>query len=180
MRFETRQRLNGTVEEVERALLDDRYTDFLLKHHGVLLEAKLLEKKEEGGRVKRKVRYLPRPVIKSIGPKTVPPEWFAFVESSTYDKGRHELTFQNVPTNAKIANMLVNTGTLRLRDAGGGQTERVMEGDIALKLPFLLKPLAMIGERIIQGEGLKILDAEVPVMNRFISEVLRGGQAPAA
>jgi hypothetical protein len=179
MRFETRQRLNGTVDEVERALLDDRYTGFLLKHHGVLIEAKVLEKNEEGGRVKRRVRYLPKPVIKSIGPKQVPPEWFAFVESSTYDKTRKELVFQNVPTNSKIANMLVNTGTLRLRDAGNGQTERVMEGEIALKLPFLLKPLAMIGERVIQGEGLKILDAEVPVMNRFISEVLRGGQAPA-
>jgi hypothetical protein len=175
MRFETRQRLNGTVEEVERALLDDRYTDFLLKHHGVLVEAKLLEKKEEGSRVRRRVRYLPKPVIKSVGPKTVPPEWFAFIENSTYDKGSKQLTFQNVPTNGKISNLLINSGTLKLRDAGGGQTERVMEGEITLKLPFLLKPLAMIGERLIHGEGLKILDAEVPVMNRFIVEILRIG-----
>jgi len=173
MRFEARQRINGSVDEVERALLDDRYTDFLLKHHGVLLEAKVLEKKDEGTRIRRRVRYLPRPVIQSIGPKTVPPEWFAFVETSTYDKGRKELSFQNVPTSNKINSMLVNTGTLRLKDAGGGQTERTLDGEITLKLPFLLKPLAMIGERIIQGEGMKILDAEVPVLNRFISEVLR-------
>jgi hypothetical protein len=33
----------------------------------------------------------------------------------------------------------------------------------------------MIGEKVIQSEGLKILDGEVPVMNRFISEVLRKG-----
>ena len=112
-------------------------------------------------------------MIQSIGPKTVPPEWFVFVETSTYDKGRKELSFQNVPTSNKISSMLVNTGTLRLKDAGGGQTERTLDGEITLKLPFLLKPLAMIGERIIQGEGMKILDAEVPVLNRFISEVLR-------
>jgi hypothetical protein len=172
MRFETRQRISGTVAEVEKAILDERYVDFLLKHHPILLEAKLLERSDDGGTVKRKVRYLPKPVIRSVGPKEVPPEWFAFVESSTYDKAKKELTFQNVPTSEKISKMLVNTGVLRLRDAGG-QTERVMDGEINLKLPFLLKPLAMIGEKIIQGEGLKILDAEVPVLNQFIAEVVR-------
>jgi hypothetical protein len=70
--------------------------------------------------------------------------------------------------------MLVNTGTLRLRDIGG-MTERTMDGEISLKLPLLMKPLAMIGEKIIQSEGLKILDGEAPVLNRFITEVLRKG-----
>ncbi len=174
MRFEVRQRINGTVEEVEKAILDERYLDFLLKHHGVLLEVQLLERKDDGDVVRRKVRYRPKPVIKSVGPKEVPPEWFAFVETSTYDKRRKELQFRNVPTSNKIADMLLNTGTLRLRDSGG-QTERTMEGEIALKLPFLLKPLAVIGERLIHSEGLKILDNELPVLNRFIAEVIRGG-----
>ena len=86
MRFESRQRIMGTVDEVERAMLDQRYLDFLLKHHGVLLEVQLLELKDEGDKVKRRVRYRPKPVIATIGPKRVPPEWFAFVETSTYDK----------------------------------------------------------------------------------------------
>src|SRR4051812_3401155 len=72
MRFESRQRINGSAAEVEQAMLDDRYLDFLLKHHGVLLEVQLLEKKDDGSRVTRKVRYRPKPVISSIGPKTVP------------------------------------------------------------------------------------------------------------
>ena len=173
MKFETRQRINGTVDEVEQALLDDRYPAFLLAHHGVLLEVQPLEKKDEGGKVRRKVRYRPKPVIKSIGPKTVPPEWFAFVETSTYDKSRRELAFTNNATSNKISNLLVNTGTLRLKDVGNGQTERSLDGEISLKLPFLLKPLAMIGEKIIQSEGLKLLDGEVQVLNRFIAEVLR-------
>jgi hypothetical protein len=175
MKFEARQRIQGTVDEVERALLDPRYFDFLLKHHGVLLEVQPLERREEGDKVMRKVRYRPKPVIASIGPKTVPPEYFAFVETSTYDKKRKELTFQNVPTSGAISRMVVNTGTLRLRDAGGGQTERTMDGEISLKLPFLMKPLAMIGEQVIKGEGMKILDGELPVLNRFIAEVLRKG-----
>lgn len=172
MRFETRQRIAGTLDQVERALLDERYHAFLLQHHGVLLEVQPLERKDEGDRVWRKVRYRPKPVIAAIGPKPVPPEWFAFIETSTYDKRRKEMSFSNVPTSKKISNLMVNTGVMRFRDSGG-QTERTMEGEINLKLPFLLKPLAMIGERIIQAEGLKILDAEIPVLNRFIAEVLR-------
>jgi hypothetical protein len=175
MRFETRQRIQGTVDEVERALLDERYFDFLLKHHGVLLELQPLEVKAEGDVVRRRVRYRPKPVIQSIGPKQVPPEWFAFIETSTYDKRRKELTFSNVPTSGTISKMLVNTGVLRLRDLGGGQTERTLDGEITLKLPFLMKPLALVGEKVIQNEGLKILDNEVPVLNRFITEVIRKG-----
>ncbi len=174
MRFESRQRIMGTVDEVERAMLDPRYADFLLKHHEVLLEVQTIEVKDEGDKVRRKVRYRPKPVIATIGPKRVPPEWFAFVESSTYDKKKKELTFTNTPTSNAISKMLVNSGTLRLREVGGG-TERTMEGEISLKLPLLMKPLALIGEKVIQSEGLKILDGEAPVLNRFIAEVLRKG-----
>ena len=173
MRFEAKHRIAGSVDEVERAMLDPRYTEFLLQHHGVLLEAQALEVKDLGDKVQRRIRYRPKPVIKSVGPKEIPPEWFAFVENSTWDKKRRELVFQNVPTSNSISNMLVNTGTLRFRDAGNGQTERIAEGEIKIKVPFLLKPLAVIAEKIIQSEGMKILDGEVPVLNRFIQEVVR-------
>ena len=176
MRFERRQILEGTVDEVERAMLDPGYLDYLLQHHGVLLEVQALERKEEGPLVRRRVRYRPRPVIPSVGPKQVPPEWFAFVEQSTYDRNRKELTFSNVPTSQAISRMLVNTGTLRLRPSGT-RTERTLDGEIKLSLPFLLKPLAMIGERLIRSEGLKILDGEALVMNRYLAEVGRAGKA---
>ena len=101
-------------------------------------------------------------------------EYFAFVEESSFDKASHVMTFKNTATTKGIANMLINTGTLRLRDVGG-QCERTMEGEISLKLPFLLRPLGMIGETVIHREGLKILDGEVPCMNRFLAEVLRKG-----
>jgi hypothetical protein len=175
MRFEKRQFLDGTVDEVERAMLDPRYLDYLLQHHGVLLEVQALERTEEGPLIRRRVRYRPRPVIPSVGPKKVPPEWFAFVEQSTYDRNRKEMTFSNVPTSKAISSLLLNTGTLRLRPSGG-RTERTLDGEIRLQLPFLLKPLAMIGERLIHAEGLKILDAEAPVLNRYLGEV-RAGRA---
>src|SRR4030095_12259681 len=139
MRFEKRQFLEGTVEEVERAMLDPRYLDYLLQHHGVLLEVQALERKEEGPLVRRRVRYRPRPVIPSVGPKQVPPEWFAFVEQSTYDRNRKEMTFSNVPTSHSISRMLVNTGTLRLRRCRA-RTARTMEGENEAVLPFLMQP----------------------------------------
>lgn len=172
MKFEVKQQIAGTVDEVERAMLDARYPGFLLQHHGVLREVQPIESKDEGNQVRRKIRYLPKPVIKAVGPKEVPPEYFAFIEESSYDKARKQLSFKNIPTSNAIAKMLVNTGTITLRAAGGG-TERRMEGEIKLVLPFLMKPLAAIGERLIHHEGMKILDAEVPVLNRFIAEVLR-------
>ncbi|MCY1045235.1 hypothetical protein OV208_28225 [Corallococcus sp. bb12-1] len=173
MRFGKQQRIQGTVDEVERALLDERYFPFLLQHHGVLLELQPLEVKVDGDRVHRRVRYRPKPVIATIGTKKVPPEWFAFIETSTYDKRKKELAFTNTPTSQTISKMMVNTGVLRLRDLGNGQTERTMDGEISLKLPFLLKAVAFIGEKVIESEGLKILDNEVPVLNRFIAEVIR-------
>lgn len=173
MKFDITQRIAASVDEVERAFLHPDYPAFLLKNHGVLLEVEPVELKEEGDRVKRKVRYRPRPVIKSIGPREIPPEWFAFIEESSWDKKRKELTFQNVPTSGSISKMLVNTGTLKLRDLGNGQTERTLRGDIAIKVPFFLKPLGLIAEKIIQSEGVKIVEGELPVLNRFISEVIR-------
>ncbi|MBM4381108.1 MAG: hypothetical protein FJ086_17690 [Deltaproteobacteria bacterium] len=172
MKFETRQRIRGTVAEVEQALAHPDYVAFLLQHHGVLLEAQVLEVSDTGGRIQRRVRYRPRPVIRAIGPREVPPEWFAFVETSTYDRARRELQFQNVPTTHGIRKMMLNSGSLRLRELGS-ECERTIEGEVKLVLPLLLKPLGLVGEKIISSEGLKILDGEVPVLNRFLAEVIR-------
>lgn len=172
MKFETRQRIQGTVAEVEQALAHPDYIPFLLKHHGVLLEAQVLELTDSGGRIQRKVRYRPKPVIRAIGPREVPPEWFAFIETSTYDRARRELHFQNVPTTHGISKMMLNSGFLRLREVPGG-CERTIDGEVKLVLPLLLKPLALVGEKVISSEGLKILEGEAPVLNRFLAEVIR-------
>jgi hypothetical protein len=172
VKFEVKQRVEASVDEVEKALLHPEYLAFLLAHHPVLLEAQALELKDEGDRIRRRIRYRPKPVIKHVGPKEIPPEWFAFVEESTWDKRRKELTFRNVPTSHAISQMLLNTGSLRLREVNGA-TERTLEGEIHIKVPFLLRPLGIIAERIIHSEGIKILDGELPVLNRFVRETIR-------
>src|SRR5712692_6323054 len=72
MRFETKHRIQGTPSEVEQSLLDERYLDYLLKHHGILLEVQLLEKKDDGDILRRKVRYRPKPVIRSVPNRSHP------------------------------------------------------------------------------------------------------------
>jgi hypothetical protein len=169
MRFEIRHEFDHPREKVEGAMLHADFPKFLLEKHGVLLEVEPKERTENDREIKRKVRYRPKPVIGSIGPKKVPPEWFAFIEESTYDRAAHRLTFSNVPTTGKIRNMLINRGTITLRELGPGRTERIVEGELKLDLPFLLKPLAMIGERVIHSEAIKLLDAEARVTREWLS-----------
>lgn len=170
MRFEMKHVFDFPRADIETALLDNAYLQFLLEQHGVLLEVEPQERTESATEIRRKVRYRPEPVIKSIGPKTVPPEWFAFIEESTFDKQSHRLSFANVPTAQRIQRMMINKGTITLRELGPNKTERVLEGELKLDLPFLLKPLAPIGERIIHAEAVKLLDAEARVLKDWLSK----------
>ena len=169
MRFEIRHEFDHPREKVEAAMFHADFPQFLLDKHGVLLEVEQKERTEDDKSIKRKVRYRPKPVIGSIGPKKVPPEWFAFIEESTFDRATHQLTFANVPTTGKIRNMLINRGTITLRELGPNRTERVVEGELKLALPFLLKPLAAIGERVIHSEAVKLLDAEARVTREWLA-----------
>ena len=170
MRFEIKHQFDYPLETVEKAMFDPNFFPFLLEKHGVLLEVEPQERNETESEIRRKVRYRPKPVIESIGPKKVPPEWFAFVEESTFNKKAHSVTFVNVPTTGKIRSMLMNKGSVSLREVAPGKTERVTQGELQLILPFLLKPLAAIGERVIHSEAVKLLDAEARVLREYISK----------
>ncbi|MBK8170460.1 MAG: DUF2505 family protein [Sandaracinaceae bacterium] len=170
MNFEIKHTFDAPRAKIEEALLSSDYLQFVLENHGVLLEVEVKERTENEREVRRKVRYRPQPVIKSIGPKNVPPEWFAFVEDSTFSKSTRTFTFKNIPTSGKIDRMLINRGTITLRELGPNRTERVVAGELKLDLPFMLKPLAMIGERVIHGEAVKLLDGEAVVMNKWLAK----------
>ena len=170
MNFEIKHTFDAPKEKIAEALLSNEYLAYVLEHHGVLLEVEVKEKNETDREIRRKVRYRPKPVIKSIGPKNVPPEWFAFVEDSTYSKSSQTFSFRNIPTSAKIEKMLINRGTITLRDLGGNRTERVVSGELKLDLPFLLKPLAVIAERVIHAEAIKLLDGEASVMKKWLTK----------
>ncbi|MCL2177816.1 MAG: hypothetical protein FWC28_09265 [Proteobacteria bacterium] len=172
MKFEFRHLLSVTLEEMETTLSDERYPPFLLQYHPLLLSIQVLEVLLLNGRLLRRIRYLPKPLIRSIGPKQVDPSWFSFVEYSTYDFETKTLRFSNEPDNAYARAALVNQGQF-LFSPLGNQIQRIVNGTLSLHLPKQLRFLAHTGEYLIRQEGLKILQSEIPIMERFSQEVLR-------
>jgi len=171
-----RHLLRATLEEIEASLVDERYPSFLLQYHPAVQDIQILEVLLREGRLLRRVRYFPKPVIQAIGLRKVSPHWFGFVSHSTYDFETKVLHFANEPDNEQIRSVFSNQGELRFFPLGS-QTERIAIGDISLCLPRRLRFLAPLGEFLIRREGLKILLGEIPVMERFAKEVLR---APSA
>jgi hypothetical protein len=168
MHFEFTHRFRAPVEKVQKAMLDDAFPAFLLQHHPKMMEAAVLSREDNGSVVTRKVRYRPKPIIESVGPKKIPPEYLAFVEESTFDLEKRRLEFKNVPTVGGVARHLSNRGTMTFRDVGG-ECERTTSGDLDItNLPFLLRPLGAIAERIIHGEAHKLLDQEAKVLQQFL------------
>ncbi len=168
MHFEFKHRFRAPVDKVERAMLDDGFPAFLLQHHPKMMEAQVLSREDKGSIVTRKVRYRPKPIIESVGPKKIPPEYLAFVEESTFDLEKHRFEFKNVPTVGGVARHLSNRGAMAFRDVGG-ECERTTSGELDItNLPFLLRPLGAIAERIIYGEAHKLLDQEAAVLQKFL------------
>ena len=181
MHFEFTHRFRAPSAVVLQAMLDPRFPEYLLSHHPKMLEAVVLERNDSGDVVRRRVRYLPKPIIESVGPKKIPPEYLAFVEESSIDLHAKTFEFKNVPTVAGVAKHLVNGGSMSFVDANGG-CERHAKGSLEIKnLPFLLRPLGALAERIIYSEAQKLLDAEAEVLQSFIDEHgLAAGQTASA
>jgi len=172
MKFEARHVFAATLEEIEASFVDERYASFLLQHHPSVQAIQVLEVRLQHTRLLRRVRCLTKPVIQTIGPKKVEPGWFSFVAYSTYDFETKVLHFCNEPDNKHVRSMFSNQGEFQF-SALGAQTERIASGNISLCLPKRFRLLAPVGEYLIRREGLKILSGEIPVMERFVREVLR-------
>lgn len=170
MQFELTHTFRAPAAVVMKAMLDERFPEYLLKHHPKMLEAVVLERQEKGGVIGRRVRYRPKPIIESVGPKKIPPEYLAFVEESSFDLGARRFDFKNVPTVAGVSKHLSNGGTMTFVDTAQG-SERRASGVLEItNLPFLLRPIGALAERIIYSEAQKLLDAEAQVLQSFIDD----------
>jgi|SRR5579871_2006170 len=171
MHFELKHTFDAPVAEVLDAMFDPQLAEFLKQHMKLIKDVKPIERVEEGGTVKRRVRYVPVPFIQSVGPKKISPELLAFVEESTFDRQAKRITFKNVGEHERVRKHLENGGTITFRDLGNGQTERVVAGELKVtNLPFLLKPLGGIAERIIRSNAENLLNEEAKVFGEFVKQ----------
>lgn len=171
MKFSIVHTFDAPPSAVADAMLDPAMPAFLLEHHPMMEEAIPQERKEEGTIVRRKVRYRPRPIIRKIGTKEIPPDYLTFVEESSFDKASMRGEFVNAAVRDGVKKHLVNKGAITLKDLGGGKTERTIEGTLeVIGVSFLLRPLTAIAERVIHSEAVKLLDGEAKCVTEFLAQ----------
>ncbi len=166
MKFEIKHQFDVGVEELERVMFHEDLLPLVTERVELILEVNQLEGRRTGDRLERKVRYLPYPMIRKIGPTTVEPEWMEWVEESSYDFTSHSGRFANIPARGRIAKLMDNTGTLRLVPMGPNRVERVVSGDLKIKVFMVGK----IAEKIIHGHAKKLLDQEAAALASILAE----------
>jgi hypothetical protein len=129
-----------------------------------MIEAETLSWEDKGGRISRRVRYLPEPSIRSVGPKKVEPRWMEWIEESELDSKRGVATYRNIPKIHQIAELLKNHGEIEFTQLGPGRTRRVLSGELKVQV-FLLGAVA---ERVIHGEARKLVDHEAEALKKLI------------
>ena len=170
MKFELKHTFDAPVDAVMDAMSDPAFPDFMKSHMKLMSDIKPVERKEDGGRLSWKLRCVPVPMIKKVGPKEVPPEALAFVQESSLDRNAKRLTFKNIAEHPKVKKHLENSGTFTFRDVGG-RTERTISGELkVVNLPFLLKMLAGIAESLIYSNAEKLLNEEAAVFGEFLKQ----------
>lgn len=169
MNFELRHSFDAPIARVASAMMESEFLSFLSENHPKVRKITPLKREEDLGSLRREVLYQTEPAFDRVGPKTVPAQWFEFIESSVWDPTTYRLTFHNVPTHTKLKALVRNEGVIQLREIEGNRTERIATGKLEVKLPLLMKPLAAITERLIYAEAQKLLEGEAEALQKWLN-----------
>ncbi|HZS40953.1 MAG TPA: hypothetical protein VFF06_29195 [Polyangia bacterium] len=170
MHFELKHTFDAPVDAVIDAMTDPEFPAFMKAHMKSMTDIKPIDRKEAAGRLEWRLRCVPVPMIKKVGPKEIPPEALAFIQESSLDRAAKRLSFKNVGEHPKVKKHLENSGTFTFRDLGG-KTERTISGELKVtNLSFLLKPLAMIAEQVIYSNAKDLLNEEAKVFSDFLKQ----------
>jgi hypothetical protein len=169
MHFEVEHVFDAPIEDVETAMFHPDYAAFLIEHSDVLCSAALQSFEDDGLRIRRSVQLAPRPAFDHIGSKKVPPEWFVFVEQSTWDRKSRTLSFDNVPLTREVASRVINRGEVTLEAVSAGQTRRRARAEIKVHgLPLLARPFAPLIEQMLAREARRMLEGEADAMRAWL------------
>lgn len=164
MKYRIENEFDGPGDVVLATMFQEGITEKLLPSMKSVEQAETLEWSESNGVVRRKVRYLPVPAIKAVGPKKVDPLWMEWIEESEADLNRGVVTYVNVPTTAGVAKLLKNRGEMRVRTLSDTRSVREVTGELKVQV-FLLGAVA---ERVIHSYAKDILDDEAHALDQFI------------
>jgi hypothetical protein len=170
MKFELKHTFEAPVDVVIAGMCDPAFPEFMKQHMKSMTDIKPVDRKDDNGRLEWRLRCVPKPIIKRVGPKEVPPEALAFVQESSLDKAGKRLSFKNVGEHPKVKRHLENSGVITFRDLGG-RTERTTAGELKVtNLPFLLKFLAPLAEQLIYSNAQSLLNEEAQVFGEFLKQ----------
>ena len=164
MKFEYKHVFEAPVEKVVEAMFHPEMTAYLKGRMKTLVSIEVLERQDEPGTIRRRVKYVPVPSIKRIGPKTITPESMQWIEQSSFDTASRVMTFDNVPTHPKVRAQMTNSGRIEFRSQGPARTERVMSGELKIAFPIL----GRIAEGIIAKNAKAILDEEAGLLAEWL------------
>jgi len=166
MKYKFEHIFEADPKELMNTMFRKGITEEMKPDMKTIVEAETLEYNDEGDIVSRRVRYLPVPMIKSVGPKTVQPEWMEWVEESTLDKKAMHVTYRNVPTTGGVAKRLENHGEMQFEAVGAGRTRRTISGELRVKVRFF----GRLVEPMIKSYAGKILEDEAHALMKFLRE----------
>jgi len=166
MRFEIEQVIAGPVEAVARAYTDRRFYD-RLGDLPKLGRPEVLDREEDGSEVRLAVRFRFTGQLSPAVTKVVDPAKLSWVEESVHDLSRHTVAFTMRPDN--YADRLRFDGSSRFEPAGDGETRRVSQGDVVVRVPLVGRAV----ETAIVSGLREHLAAEVAVVEEFLGT--RGG-----
>jgi hypothetical protein len=170
MNFKLVHLFDAPVDAVLAALVDPAFPEFLKGRMKSMQSIEPLERRADGPAVEWKLRCVPTPIIKSVGPKKISPEALAFVQQMRVDPAARAATFKNVAVHPKVQKHLENGGTIEFKDENG-KTRRTLSGELKIVgLPFLLRPLAGVAEGIIYSNAEKLLEEEAEAFRQFLKE----------
>jgi len=164
MKFEYRHTFDVSVDTLIASVFDPDLGVHLTEKMTTIVSIETLERTEDDQRIVRRVKYVPVPMIKKIGPKRITPESMQFIEESSFDKATRVMTFTNIPTHPKIRAKMSNTGKMEFRALGANRSERIMHGELLVKFPLL----GRIAESIIAKNGKKMLDEEASTLAEYM------------
>ena len=164
MRFELDHEIAGPVDAVARMFTEPRFYE-MVGELPKLGHPEVLDRREDGSVVRLSVRFRFTGDLSPAVTRVVDPAKLSWVEESVHDLERSTVTFVLKPDH--YADRMRSQGSARYEAAGDGRTRRLVEGDVAVRVP-------LVG-RAVEGaivSGLREhLAGEVHVVERLISEL---------